>query len=56
MIDRSVGSATFNATGDIRFTGVVPWQQTFLPNATPVATLNGLIAGNGNIAFNAGQL
>jgi filamentous hemagglutinin family protein len=56
LVDRSVASATFNASGDIRLTGVVPWQQTFIPGSTPVPTLNGLIAASGNLTFNAGQL
>ncbi|HEU0094999.1 MAG TPA: hypothetical protein VFQ52_00995, partial [Rhizomicrobium sp.] len=30
LVDQSVGSASFGASGDIRMTGVVPWQQTFL--------------------------
>ncbi len=56
LIDRSVANATFNAAGDIRFTGVAPWQQTYFPATAPVATLNGMIAANGDLTFNAGQL
>jgi hypothetical protein len=56
LIDQSVANATFNASGDIRFTGVVPWQQTYIPGTPPVATLQGMIAANGNLTFNAGQL
>ncbi|WP_213737826.1 filamentous haemagglutinin family protein [Bradyrhizobium sp. dw_411] len=56
LIDQSVASATFNASGDIRFTGVVPWKQTYFPNTAPVATLNGMIAANGDLTFNAAQL
>jgi filamentous hemagglutinin family protein len=57
LIDQSVADAAFNATGDMRLTGVVPWQQTYYPaSATPVQTLNGMIAANGNLSFTAGQI
>jgi filamentous hemagglutinin family protein len=59
LIDKSVASATFNASGDIRLTGVIPWLQTYFPNniaTVPVATLVGSVSGNGNLAFNAGQI
>ncbi|NVO13521.1 MAG: filamentous hemagglutinin family protein [Rhodoplanes sp.] len=50
LIDRSVGSATFNASGDIRLTGVVPYVTTTTP------TLTGRLAANGDLAFTAAQL
>ncbi|MDR3493354.1 MAG: filamentous hemagglutinin N-terminal domain-containing protein, partial [Ancalomicrobiaceae bacterium] len=56
LIDRSVASASFNASGDIRLTGVVPSLQTYYPTATQVPTLTGRIAANGDLTFNAGQI
>ncbi|HEY4275171.1 MAG TPA: filamentous hemagglutinin family protein [Rhizomicrobium sp.] len=56
LVDQSVANATFNASGDIRLTGVVPWQQTYFPGSNSTASLNGMIAGNGDLTFNAGQV
>ncbi len=60
VIDQSVANATFEASGDIRVTGVVPWQQVYYPGGTSTGntatTLNGQIAANGNLSFIAGQL
>lgn len=57
LLDRSVASASFAAKGDIRLTGVQPYMQTFYPGiGQPVFTLNGQIAANGDVAFDAGQI
>ncbi|MCK9917118.1 filamentous hemagglutinin family protein [Microbacteriaceae bacterium K1510] len=57
VIDRSVANATFQASGDIRVIGVVPWQQVYYPNGgNTTTTLKGQIAANGNVNFIAGQL
>ncbi|HEY4078732.1 MAG TPA: filamentous hemagglutinin family protein [Rhizomicrobium sp.] len=56
LIDRSVGDVAFNATGDIRFSGVQPWRKTYSPTDTSAPALNGQIAANGDLTFNAGQM
>ncbi len=56
LADKSVANATFNASGDIRLTGVAPWQQTLFPGSNSITSLNGQIAASGNLTFNAGQI
>lgn len=55
-LDRSVGEARFEATGDLRLIGARPWQ-ALLPSTTAApATLKGQIAGNGNLSFAARRI
>ncbi len=56
LFDRSVSRAIFDASGDIRLTGVAPWKTTYqgFPNATP--TLRGMISVNGDLSLTAAQI
>ncbi|HEY4079018.1 MAG TPA: filamentous hemagglutinin family protein [Rhizomicrobium sp.] len=57
LIDQSVANATFNTSGDLRLSGVQPWQTTLDPTSgSLVTTLRGGIAANGDLTFNAGQV
>ncbi|KPF96836.1 hypothetical protein IP86_15145 [Rhodopseudomonas sp. AAP120] len=55
VFDRSVATATLNASGDLRLIGQAPWLP---PTATLAAnaTLYGALAVNGDLAINAAQI
>ncbi|WP_165190139.1 filamentous haemagglutinin family protein [Caulobacter soli] len=55
LLDRSVAQATFDVAGDLRFSGVSPYQLTFgVGNAPP--SLAGMLAVNGDLTLRAGQV
>lgn len=56
LIDQSVASASFVATGDIRLAGVQPWQNTLTPSARVAPASQGHIAANGDLNFVAAQV
>ncbi|MCA6109660.1 filamentous haemagglutinin family protein [Bradyrhizobium cenepequi] len=56
LFDRSVSHAIFDASGDIRLIGVVPWQTTFQGATDIVPTLKGMISVNGDLSMIAGQI
>ncbi|WP_445489680.1 filamentous haemagglutinin family protein [Rhodopseudomonas sp. RCAM05734] len=56
LFDKSVTNASFNASGDIRLTGVVPWQVTYSGVTASTPSLRGMIAINGDLALVAGQI
>lgn len=55
LFDRSVSRAIFDASGDIRLIGVAPWRAATSATAA-AATLNGMIAVNGDLTMIAGQI
>ncbi|MBV9570043.1 MAG: filamentous hemagglutinin family protein [Alphaproteobacteria bacterium] len=57
LFDQSIAEVQLNATGDIRLSGVRPWQQIFDLNPQSVQnSLVGQLAVNGNLEITAGQV
>ncbi|HEX3943501.1 MAG TPA: filamentous hemagglutinin N-terminal domain-containing protein, partial [Rhizomicrobium sp.] len=57
LFDQSVADVQLDATGDLRLTGVGPWQQIFNLNPQSVPnSLVGQLAVNGNLEITAGQV
>ncbi|MEH0196577.1 filamentous hemagglutinin family protein [Caulobacter sp. CCNWLY153] len=57
LFDRSVAKARFNVAGDLRFTGVAPYETAFaIPGAAPAPSLSGHLAVNGDLSLVAGQI
>ena len=58
LFDQSVHSVQLNATGDLRLSGVQPWEHVFgAANADAIPnTLQGQLAVNGNLRIVAGQV
>uniref|UniRef100_B0T7Q0 Filamentous haemagglutinin family outer membrane protein n=1 Tax=Caulobacter sp. (strain K31) TaxID=366602 RepID=B0T7Q0_CAUSK len=55
LFDRSVANTTFDVTGDLRFSGVAPYQVAF-DVGTAAPSLAGQLAVNGNLLLRAGQV
>ncbi|PLR06917.1 hypothetical protein CFHF_23690 [Caulobacter flavus] len=57
LFDRSVARTRFNVAGDLRFTGVSPYETVFaLPGTSPAPSLAGHLAVNGDLSLVAGQV
>ena len=57
LFDQSVANVEFDAKGDVRLSGVEPWQQVFNQSAETVPnSLLGQLAVNGNLSIRAGQV
>ncbi len=57
LFDQSVANVALNAAGDVRLSGVEPWQQVFNQGAETVPNaLLGQLAVNGNLSITAGQV
>ncbi|NVO17643.1 MAG: filamentous hemagglutinin family protein [Rhodoplanes sp.] len=56
LFDKSVATATLNATGDVRLIGEQPWMPPGTTSQTQLYTLNGALAANGDLTINAGQV
>jgi len=57
LFDQSVANVELDATGDVRLSGVEPWQQIFNQGAETVSnSLLGQLAVNGNLSITAGQV
>ncbi len=55
LLDRSVAQATFDVTGDLRFSGVQPYQLTLAGTDAP-PSLAGMLAVNGDLTLRAAQV
>lgn len=55
LLDRSVARATFEVAGDLRLSGVSPYQLTFGVSGAP-PSLSGMLAVNGDLTLKAGQV
>ena len=55
LLDRSVAQATFDVAGDLRFSGVQPYQLTLMSADAP-PSLAGMLAVNGDLTLRAGQV
>ena len=57
LFDQSVSNVEFFSTGDMRLSGVDPWQQVFNVDPESVTpSLAGQLAVNGNLSITAGQV
>jgi filamentous hemagglutinin family protein len=57
LFDQSVANVELDALGDVRLSGVEPWQQVFNQGAETVPnSLLGQLAVNGNLSITAGQV
>jgi len=57
LFDQSVANVELDAKGDVRLSGVEPWQQVFNQGAETVPnSLLGQLAVNGNLSITAGQV
>jgi filamentous hemagglutinin family protein len=58
LFDRSVSNLIFRSSGDIRLTGVIPWEQAFFGSAAlaPAPTLGARLPVFGNLSLIAAQI